>query len=656
MKKALLFLSFLFYSFKVFALADLVVTQGNFTPTSINKCQNLTVTATIKNTGNVVAPASMSMLTISDNANFTTENLLSRATVKSLAPNESVTIEFIYPIPSTLSAGTYYVAVKVDVYGEVQENNESNNYRLSGTLNLNNLVFQSLKMPYPYIFIHGLVGSSETWDALTDDLDDAFGWTYGGRMDFCLNADNNKFTSNLTTDYKDFTATQNNLIAGDYYYVNFAVESNGIYNSSTTNQSNQSAIVKQGRAVRDAIKYVRQKTGSDKVILVGHSMGGLASREYLQNNTIWQSDGQHHVAKLLTIGTPHGGSNSASLGLNIFDNIDEKSEAVRDLRYPSIVYGGRYLFGGTEAVTIGFNNDDINCNGVVGDVIKGLNEKSIPNNIFYSCIIGTGAVTGGDGVVAADRANLNNYYSIQADTFNDRTFALTETHTELHQNLKNGMKGLDEPYDYSLSYNVSLNKLYFGLITEQSKGSPYNWDYDDFKFSTTTKGNIRLKLYNIPVHDFEIDVVDVNYNKVVPTITSNSRSNIDTIINLNAGTYFLEISGNATSISYFFPYAFRMDFTPTTAINEISEPLKSQIFPNPVSNIATLKFSLLQQSNVVVKIYNSIGQQVKEKDFGELSEGQNQIQIADINLDNGMYIYSILTNSGVESKQFIVQK
>ncbi|MEI6738503.1 MAG: alpha/beta fold hydrolase, partial [Pseudomonadota bacterium] len=36
-------------------------------------------------------------------------------------------------------------------------------------------------------------------------------------------------------------------------------------------------------------------TGKDKIILVGHSMGGLAARQYLQRLT--QPDGKKHVGK-----------------------------------------------------------------------------------------------------------------------------------------------------------------------------------------------------------------------------------------------------------------------------------------------------------------------------------------------------------------------
>ena len=43
------------------------------------------------------------------------------------------------------------------------------------------------------------------------------------------------------------------------------------------------------------------------MILIGHSMGGLCAREYIQNESLWINN-NHHVAKLITSGTPHGGS------------------------------------------------------------------------------------------------------------------------------------------------------------------------------------------------------------------------------------------------------------------------------------------------------------------------------------------------------------
>lgn len=57
------------------------------------------------------------------------------------------------------------------------------------------------------------------------------------------------------------------------------------------------------------IDEVLAATGTRQVILVGHSMGGLASRAYLRRHGIGK------VARLVTLGSPHCGSRLARLGL-----------------------------------------------------------------------------------------------------------------------------------------------------------------------------------------------------------------------------------------------------------------------------------------------------------------------------------------------------
>ena len=57
------------------------------------------------------------------------------------------------------------------------------------------------------------------------------------------------------------------------------------------------------------IEEVLASTGAPQVILVGHSMGGLASRAYLRCH------GTGKVARLITLGSPHHGTLLACLGL-----------------------------------------------------------------------------------------------------------------------------------------------------------------------------------------------------------------------------------------------------------------------------------------------------------------------------------------------------
>ena len=71
---------------------------------------------------------------------------------------------------------------------EFQEIRNDSVFLLKSVNQTNKLVFES-KLPYPIIFIHGLNSSSTTWDASTAYLDSQYSFTFGGRFDFCLNAD-----------------------------------------------------------------------------------------------------------------------------------------------------------------------------------------------------------------------------------------------------------------------------------------------------------------------------------------------------------------------------------------------------------------------------------------------------------------------------------
>lgn len=56
------------------------------------------------------------------------------------------------------------------------------------------------------------------------------------------------------------------------------------------------------------IEEILTATGTDKLVILANSMGGLVARAYLRKF------GAHHVAKLITLGTPHHGTVMARLG------------------------------------------------------------------------------------------------------------------------------------------------------------------------------------------------------------------------------------------------------------------------------------------------------------------------------------------------------
>jgi len=58
-----------------------------------------------------------------------------------------------------------------------------------------------------------------------------------------------------------------------------------------------------------ALQALRAATGAEKIVIVAHSMGGLVSRAYLRRH------GAAHIARVITLGTPHHGTGLASFGI-----------------------------------------------------------------------------------------------------------------------------------------------------------------------------------------------------------------------------------------------------------------------------------------------------------------------------------------------------
>ncbi len=669
MKKNLSSLAlFLCISNFVFSQADLVVSASSFTPNSIAKGGTMQVQATVKNVGNATAAANFMYVYFTQDQSVSDDEIVSRVSIQELGPGQSQAVDFRYPVSPLLFAGSYHVAFKVDPLGQIPESNENNAFCVKSgsncsTFNLTNSVVASQKFAYPVLFVHGWTGNSHTWTEFSVEAEFRYGWSFGGRLDYCLNPDGNQYTSDGII--KSFVNTAN-LSEGDYYLMNFDVGTNGALFVSddgipfNDDYSNQSAIVKQGWAVSDAVKKILAKTGAEMVILVGHSMGGLASREYLQNPGNWQADGEHHVAKLLTIGTPNGGSNMTGAGLGIFAGYDESSEAVRDLRYESVIFDGQYLDGGFEDNFSIFYNNDVDCNGAVGGLITGLNEKTAPSEISYSCIVGVGnnlPGLDGDGIVADERADLNNYLVAQPPLgqLDAERFDVTTAHTDMHKENPNAIvRGLDEADEYYLAYPIPFNAFQYGWCTQQAPNSPYEEDYDDYRLSIPTNGLLEVNVYDIPVNEFGVFLLKSNYDPL-KEVVSEGKSNLSFSIQVAAGTYYLEAAGIPTPNSWKFPYALEVKFTPSnpSAVEDAVAANGLSLFPNPTSGDFEVQWSSLELGEYEIAVVNSMGQVVRRSVHQKTGE-LGAFSVSLDGLPSGAYFVQL--NSAMELRVGMVVK
>lgn len=63
--------------------------------------------------------------------------------------------------------------------------------------------------------------------------------------------------------------------------------------------------------IHEAVERICNETGRSKIIIVAHSMGGLAARAYLRDH------GRARIAKIITLGTPHHGTGLARFGIGL---------------------------------------------------------------------------------------------------------------------------------------------------------------------------------------------------------------------------------------------------------------------------------------------------------------------------------------------------
>jgi pimeloyl-ACP methyl ester carboxylesterase len=539
-------------------------------------------------------------------------------------------------------------------------------------------VLATQSLPYPIIFIHGLESYSSTWNTYTNYMDAQYGTTYGGRIDICLNYDGSEYTANKNfatavhdgSDLALFTYASN-LTAADYYYLNFDVGYNGGFNPNGNGEevySNQSAIVKQGLAVGQAIYMVLQKTGRDKVILMGHSMGGLAAREYLQNPANWINPNvDHHVAKIVTTGTPHGGSTQPTGGI-VFSGVYCQSEAFRDLRtsYSSSGSDGIYLFDGYELDAVVNNtfcswsyNVNVNCNGTgnnSGEFVTGLNSKNIYANLDYACIIGqcTGCATTttpGDGIVLASSANINTYYpSLTYNLFDYYQYAVFEMHTDLPGRSYENMQGLDEPNEFALAYGIKLNTSYMGFTTIQSSSCPYSKDFDHYRIHLNSVGNLNINISNLVSLQHEAKLFDLSGN-LLGSSTGNAIGDVNFSVAIpNAGDYYLQVSAMPDASSWNYPYYFDLSFQSTTGIEELDESNVS-IYPNPNDGIFELKIENQSSNLLHISILNTLGQSIYENDY---NQSVNKIDLG--KQENGIYFLKMTNRYNSVIKKIVIQK
>lgn len=189
---------------------------------------------------------------------------------------------------------------------------------------------------YPILFVHGFCSSSDMWwpmiNHFTDDTDSRARFSSPtvlnlydskGTVYHLLDRDNPQ--NNSKSDLFDSGDSSKQLFTIDFF--------NDQAQTFKAGYVNDTGIRHKGVELSTVIKEVVRISGKSKVIVVAHSLGGLAARAYVEG--VAKLDTQaaipfnQDVAAIITIDTPHRGSDWTEVSFGSIDP-DCGSQSSRD--------------------------------------------------------------------------------------------------------------------------------------------------------------------------------------------------------------------------------------------------------------------------------------------------------------------------------------
>jgi formylglycine-generating enzyme required for sulfatase activity len=365
------------------------------------------------------------------------------------------------------------------------------------------------------------------------------------------------------------------------------------YEAAGFELSNQAAIRKQGLAIARLVdEIIAQAAASGRAIeqflVVGHSMGGLGLREYLdrwlpapwmagwEETEHWwsRSHQQPPVRRYVSLGTPHLGSD-CSWGASPFPCLhfepetaggipDMLSDAARDLRREFCwkfipLAEGPYLFGGREYPLDPYLWPDLDCDGSINltPPVVGLNEEppQLAAADSYAAVIGTDGwrgprchlLSGSDGVVSKQSADLNNVplYEGVVDTFQ-----VGVGHSELVCATATIIRALDEPDDYPAAYAIEPNRTYLGFASFESAESGVPGAEDLDYYAVVAPAGERLCV-DVTGATAEFCVrVENSIGEVLATTSCETRGSGDQRLllpNVEGGLYYVRVASDPSA-------------------------------------------------------------------------------------------------------------
>ncbi len=98
---------------------------------------------------------------------------------------------------------------------------------------------------------------------------------------------------------------------------------------------------------------------------------------------------------------------------------------------------------------------------------------------------------------------------------------------------------------------------------------------------------------------------------------------------------------------------------PSAAASARSVPLRfslEQNYPNPFNPSTRIRFSVPERSHVILAVYNTLGQKVRELLNGEIAPGPHEVTLDATTLASGAYFYRLQAGGRAQTRMLVVTK
>jgi|GEM_PF-3111276 len=121
-----------------------------------------------------------------------------------------------------------------------------------------------------------------------------------------------------------------------------------------------------------------------------------------------------------------------------------------------------------------------------------------------------------------------------------------------------------------------------------------------------------------------------------------------------------QVNGSLPGVTAgFYHFSAEVDLPPAVGVNDdyvLNNFSLEQNYPNPFNPTTSIKFSLAERSNVVLKVYDVLGKEVATLVNGERAEGVHEITFDASDLSSGLYIYTINAGGFTATKKMMLLK